>query len=59
MNKETLELAIAEAQRFLIAAREVKTLPSGWVDSPSKQAGSAKRASMDLTRALAKMRAPN
>jgi len=56
MTPETLEAAITEAKRFIEAAQKVKTLESGWIDSPSKDCSAAKRASMDLSRALSAMR---
>lgn len=68
MTEETLKEAIAEAERFLEKAKAVKwerrqiagglygdkTYP--YVDATKTAA--AKRASMDLTRALARMRKP-
>lgn len=59
MNTNTLAAAIRETERFLKLAKNVKTLESGWIDSPSKETAAAKRASLDLTRALAAMRKSN
>ena len=63
MTKESLNSAIAEAKRFLEKAeavewRELKMVYGGshyYVES-GVVAAAGKRASMDLTRALAKMR---
>lgn len=66
MSATKLEKAIAEAERFLEAAKRLKArgdkavtpnrrfYPSDF----SKESGAAKRASMDLTRALAEYRKP-
>ena len=64
MTPETLRTAIAEAERFLKVARRVriKVVPKNeWRDeyealTDFTQTGAARRASMDLTRALAAMR---
>lgn len=63
MNQQTLATAIAEAERFLRAAKDCRAngekhtgLHHTWVTYPPKQSGAAKRASMDLTRALADLR---
>ena len=45
--------AIGEAERFI---REAKAT-ADWING-SKQSGACRRASMDLTRALARMRKP-
>jgi hypothetical protein len=61
MTPDKLHDAIMEAQRFLRLAkdamrfREDAEVPF----NPSKQTGAVKRASMDLTRALAAMRRPS
>lgn len=58
MNKNTLEAAMNEANRFLqkaTALHELKT-HSGQYYYPSKETGAVKRSSMDLTRALADLR---
>ena len=67
MTVESIKQAVSEANRFLHAAKvalntqdkyktvngiELNTLPNG------KANGAVKRASMDLTRALAEMRRP-
>jgi hypothetical protein len=54
-----LENAISEARRFIVAALEAKARMKSDIYtniSGSKQTGAAKRASLDLTRALAEMR---
>lgn len=56
MNQATLTEAIAEAERFLKAAKALEALPENkrWYDR--KLSGSCRRASMDLTRKLADLR---
>ena len=55
MNAKTLINAISEAERFLrLAGRAQATVE----DYPIKTTAAAKRASLDLTRALADMRRP-
>jgi hypothetical protein len=66
MTKEALEEAVAEAQRFLRLADNVKWsrqpyLSSGkghyWqLDASGVATGALRRASMDLTRSLARLR---
>ena len=67
MTYEALQTAIAEAERFHRTARQVKIrevvgthLMAGkkWkdVENYTKESASCKRASMDLTRALARIR---
>lgn len=64
MNAETLRTAIAEAKRFISAAEKVgitkyvSDTDEEWESVPgyTKESAAAKRASMDLTRALAEMR---
>lgn len=53
-----LSRAISEAKRFIRAAEEARTAITAEQESLyySKSFAAAKRASMDLTRALAKMR---
>lgn len=65
MTKEALDEAISEAERFLKKAKAVQwesplRLNGQLWQSPIDltQTAAAKRASMDLTRALAKMRKP-
>ena len=58
MNKDTLREAVVEAERFIKAANQVKW--GGFYGEPNHpEAAAAKRASMDLTRALTKMRKPS
>ena len=72
MNRETLKAAVAEAERFLARAKDVpapiERAPAEWTkdgkawmdDSiPPKDGGAVRRASMDLTRALADLRRPS
>ena len=60
MNAETLNAAIREAERFLKAAKAAKIdLASEGSITGTKTSGAAKRASLDLTRALADMRRPS
>ena len=55
MNSKTLNRAIYEAERFLeLAGRAQATV----TEMTSKTTAAAKRASLDLTRALAEMRRP-
>ena len=58
MNPATLKRAVAEAQRFIAVAKAVKVYPERNYLDTSKETAAAKRASMDLTRALAEMRKP-
>ena len=66
MNKKTLERAIWEADRFIKIAKQIKSYSIKdekgkeyiYINAPSKESGACKRASMDLTRALAEMRKP-
>jgi len=54
MNRTKLTTAIAEAERFIERARD---LPEGqWLLDFPKHTGAIRRASMDLTRALADLR---
>lgn len=66
MNTSTLDTAIAEARRFLERATELqKENPPASIHGrpihvvPSAQSGAVRRASMDLTRALAALRSSN
>ncbi len=59
MNPRTLQAAIAEAERFLDLARElqVQAKHTDWAHVHGTAAsGAARRASMDLSRALADLR---
>jgi hypothetical protein len=60
MTRQTLDAAIFEAKRFLRKAAEVKSDPTGpgKYIAPSKESAAAKRASLDLSRALSEMRKP-
>ena len=68
MNKESLSYALAEAERFIRIAKTVKwetrtfDTPDGpisYTEIGHPAAAATKRASMDLTRALARMRKPS
>ncbi len=62
MSYNGLGTAIDEAKRFINAAKLAQKRFSSelrdraWTGPPTKEAGSARRASMDLTRALADLR---
>lgn len=61
MNRESLRLAIAEAHRFVDRANKLEELLQSQIHDKyhslkPKECGSVRRASMDLTRALAEMR---
>lgn len=64
-NARKLAAAIYEAKRFIAAAKRVqraRTYQHGIVvnyEAGPKESGAARRASMDLTRALAELRKPN
>ncbi len=70
MKEATIQTAINEAQRFLDRANEALkrhvtdetehgvTFMDGGYLSPSRESGALRRASLDLTRALAEMRRP-
>lgn len=68
MNRQSLTTALVEAERFLERAREAQA-EFVWTDFTNQAGGywrhehapdtaAAKRASMDLTRALAELRKP-
>jgi hypothetical protein len=64
MKPDTLKQAVAEAKRFISAAEKCKPRTLVCLNGktrvyfyPSKETGAAKRASMDLTRKLADLRA--
>jgi hypothetical protein len=61
VNFVTLGDALDEAKRFVRLAIELQRQTKGqqFLPGPSREVAAVKRASMDLTRALAKMRAPN
>jgi hypothetical protein len=58
MNVDTLREAVKETERFLRAVKALKTAADGdfgmWFGC--KESGTVRRASMDLTRALAQLR---
>jgi len=62
MNAEKMEKAVAEAERFLAACQAVRNAAaaqkSAFVDlwNGSRETGAMRRASLDLTRALAELR---
>ena len=57
MKRDTVDHAVNEARRFLKAVEDLHKRESGeyYYNSP-RESGSVKRASMDLTRALADLR---
>ena len=59
MNNDKLKIAISEANRFLVKAKELQKAETmnkyTWI-SGSKESGACRRASMDLTRVLADLR---
>jgi hypothetical protein len=63
VRRETLEAAIAEAERFLCCAQRLRDAVEpndcefGYWNTP-RMSGAVRRASRDLTRALADMRRP-
>ena len=65
MNYETMQEAITEAKRFIKAAEQVPFHTVKAIDkkdytyiTTGKESGACRRASLDLTRALARMRKP-
>jgi hypothetical protein len=62
MNNEKITQAVREAKRFLdrhkAFAESLQQTPHGYAVFGSKESGALRRASMDLTRALAEMRKP-
>jgi hypothetical protein len=65
MRMDNLQAAMEEAQRFLDRGNELLRLVKndrempGYIGGHPKQQGAVKRASMDLSRALADLRNPN
>lgn len=60
MSPEKLKIAKQEAVRFLDRVKAYETfIGSGPGFLGSKKSGAVRRASMDLTRALAELRKPN
>jgi hypothetical protein len=58
MNPRTLQAAITEAERFLDLARELQPEFANGYYNGSRISGATRRASMELTRALADLRRP-
>ena len=58
MNYDTLTKAEAEAKRFLAKCKEIRIGKDLDGITGSKRVSAVKRASLDLTRALADMRRP-
>ena len=66
MRAETLQNAIAEAERFIRLAKKVEIIhgkcgngkPRVRVEDYTKESAACKRASLDLSRALSEMRKP-
>ncbi len=59
MTEEDLKEAVKHAKEFLKRAAKVSYVPGKWgVATQPKERGAVKRASMDLTRALADLRHP-
>ena len=66
MKVESLDNAIAEARRFLMAAQKVKVVTAGnvagkpfvRVKENTKESAACKRASLDLTQSLVELRKP-
>lgn len=59
LRRAGVSKAVEEARRFLAAAADVAgDKDNGWEIVGSKNTGTLRRASMDLTRALAEMRKP-
>jgi len=59
MNRKKLIHAVAEANRFIARANELFVADSSqYFNCQPKETGAVRRASMDLTRALAELRKP-
>lgn len=56
MKAKQIMIAAAEAKRFLVKVREYEENPPAHDFIGTKETGSIRRASMDLTRALADLR---
>lgn len=56
MNNDAIKEAKQEAKRFLRRIEDYEANPSACVWNKPKESGALRRSSMDLTRALAKMR---
>lgn len=59
MNQSKVKIAAAEARRFLAKVKDYEATPSEYEYVGTKASGAVKRASMDLTRALAELRRPS
>jgi hypothetical protein len=62
VNRRTLQAAMDEATRFLVKASELKRRweEDQWSQmNGCRESGAARRASLDLTRALAELRRPS
>lgn len=59
MNRKTLTQAVAEAQRFIERAEALPDDVADYGWQMPRERGAIKRASMDLTRALAVLRRPS
>ena len=62
MNQKTLQAAIIEAERFLDLAKDLhmQSTHIDWIHiQGTARSGAVRRASMDLTRALADLRKPS
>ena len=58
MTYDRIHLAVVEAKRFLTRAEYFRAHNTNLSVDSSKESGALRRASMDLTRALAEMRRP-
>ena len=58
MNSKKIAIARAEAARFLKCIRAYEENPPQYEFVGTKESGAVRRASMDLTRALADLRRP-
>jgi hypothetical protein len=58
MTRPAFDLAVQEAKRFLRVAKDVEWDKTDAYPIPGKTVAACKRASLDLTRALAEMRKP-
>jgi len=64
-NAQKLATAVAEAERFIERAKAIQAYRShshgtdAYYDAGPKETGAARRASLDLTRALADLRKPS
>jgi len=58
MDLDNLAAAVAEAERFIARAKDVQANPPRYSFVGTPHTAAARRASMDLTRALADLRRP-